>query len=176
MDSKVLQTGQDEGFINTLDILREEIKDKDVKLRILIEENLNMKNKMKNSNDNNNINIEEEEEKEIDLNNIGHENNPFRPTMNSQGLTDADKIKLYKQRLKEFEINNVSDKLQIKILKEDIKNYVAKIKYLETFGGQVKDINEFSSLLNQVLINCKLKGEQKDNLNKIIEALNNYNP
>ena len=173
---QLLQTGQDEGFINTLDILREEIKDKDVKLRILIEENLNMKNKMKNSNDNNNINIEEEEEKEIDLNNIGHENNPFRPTMNSQGLTDADKIKLYKQRLKEFEINNVSDKLQIKILKEDIKNYVAKIKYLETFGGQVKDINEFSSLLNQVLINCKLKGEQKDNLNKIIEALNNYNP
>ena len=33
--------------------------------------------------------------------------------MNSQGLTDADKIKLYKERLKELELTNESDKKQI---------------------------------------------------------------
>lgn len=173
---QLLQNGQDEGLINTLDKFKEEIKDKEEQIQILIKENINIRKKIKNSNDDNNINNEDEEEKEIDLNNIGYENNPFRPTMNSQGLTDADKIKLYKERLKEYEINNISDKLQIKTLKEDIKKYLAKIKYLETFGGLIKDINEFISLLNQVLINCKLKGEQKEALDKIIEALNNYNP
>ena len=176
---QLLQNGQDEGLINTVDKFREEIKDKDEKIQILIQENIKLRNKIKNNNDDNNINNEDEEEKEIDLNNLnntGYENNPFRPTMNSQGLTDADKIKLYKQRLKEYEINNISDKLQIKTLKEEVKKYLAKIKYLETFGGQIKDINEFTSLLNQVLINCKLKGEQKEALDKIIEALNNYNP
>ena len=51
----------------------------------------------------------------------------------------------------------------------------AKIRNLETFGGQIKDMNEFIYLLNQVLINYKpKKQEQKDALNKIVNALNNF--
>ena len=124
----------------------------------------------------NNINkYNDVEEKEIDLNNNRNEHNPFRITMNSQGLTDADKIKLYKERIKEYELTNESDKIQIKTLKDDIKALKAKIKDLETFGGQIKDINEFVYLLNQILIEYKpKKKEQKDALNKIINVFNNY--
>ena len=108
-------------------------------------------------------------EKEIDLNNRDkNENNPFnnRITINSQGLTDADKIKLYKDRIKELQLVNESDIIQIKTLKDDIKAMKAKIRNLETFGGQIKDMNEFIYLLNQVLINYKpKKQEQKDALN-----------
>ena len=120
-------------------------------------------------------NIKNEEEKEIDLQNNKNENNPFRVTMNSQGLNDADKIRLYRERIKECEQINESDKIQIKTLKEDIKIFKEKIKNLETFGGQIKDMNEFIFLLNQVLINYKpKKKEQKDALNKIINVLNNF--
>ena len=177
---QLIQSGQDEGFVNTLDNLKEELKDKEKQIQKLIEDNKNLRNKMKNrytftKNPINNINNDEEDEKEIDLNNNKNEFNPFRPTMNSQGLTDADRIKIYKQRLKEFEQNNESDKIQIQTLKEDIKLMKSKIKNLETFGGQIKDMNEFIYLLNQVLINCKpKKKEQKDALNKIIGILNNY--
>ena len=95
--------------------------------------------------------------------------------MNSQGLTDADKIKLYKERLKELELTNESDKKQIQTLKEDIKTMKSKIKNLETFGGQVQDMKDFINLLNQVLIHCSpKKKEQKDALNKIVGILNNY--
>ena len=95
--------------------------------------------------------------------------------MNSQGLTDADKIKLYKERIKEYEMMNESDKIQIKTLKDDIKLMKAKIKNLETFGGQIKDVNEFIYLLNLALISYKpKKQEQKDALNKIINVLNNF--
>ena len=86
---------------------------------------------------------------------------------------DADKIRLYRERIKECEQINESDKIQIKTLKEDIKIFKEKIKNLETFGGQIKDMNEFIFLLNQVLINYKpKKKEQKDALNRIIDVLN----
>ena len=96
-------------------------------------------------------------------------------TTNSQGLTDADKIRLYKERIKEYELTNESDKIQIKTLKDTIKELKAKIKDLETFGGQIKDLNEFVYLLNQIFIGYKpKKKEQKDALNKIINIFNNY--
>ena len=51
----------------------------------------------------------------------------------------------------------------------------AKIKNMETFGGQMKDLNEFMSTFNQALLDYKpRKKEQKDALNKIIEVLNNF--
>ena len=60
-------------------------------------------------------------------------------------------------------------------MKEDIKNMKAKIKDLETFGGQMKDLNEFISVLNQALLNYKpKKKEQKEALNRIINVLNNH--
>jgi predicted GNAT family acetyltransferase len=72
-------------------------------------------------------------------------------------------------------LTNESDKIQIKTLKDDIKALKAKVKDLETFGGQVKDINEFVYLLNQILIVCKAKTkEQKDALSKITNVFNNY--
>lgn len=152
-----------------------------MQLQKLIEENKNLKNNRYKSNSNiHNINneINDEDEKEIDLNNRDkNENNPFnnRITINSQGLTDADKIKLYKDRIKELQLVNESDIIQIKTLKDDIKAMKAKIRNLETFGGQIKDMNEFIYLLNQVLINYKpKKQEQKDALNKIVNALNNF--
>ena len=171
---QLIQSGKDEGFVNTLDNLKEELKDKEKIIKKLIEENKNMRNMNNNYNINN---IKNEEEKEIDLNNHNNrnENNPFRVTMNSQGLNDADKIRLYRERIKECEQINESDKIQIKTLKEDIKIFKEKIKNLETFGGQIKDMNEFIFLLNQVLINYKpKKKEQKDALNKIINVLNNF--
>ena len=174
---QLMQSGKDEGFVITLDNLKDELKDKEEKIKILIEENSKLINKRpskpfsNNINNNNNIN---EEEKEIDLNNK-YENNPFRVTMNSQGLTDGDKIKLYRERIKQCEFINESDKIQIQTLKEDIKNMKAKIKELETFGGQIKDMNEFVFLLNQILINYKpKKKEQKDALNKIVNIMNNF--
>ena len=71
-------------------------------------------------------------------------------------------------------MTNESDKIQIKTLKEDIKMMKAKIKSLETFGGQVKNMTEFIALLNQALLNYKpKKKEQKDALDKIVNILNN---
>ena len=124
---------------------------------------------------NNNIYNNDEDEKEIDLSDKMNERNPFRTTVNSTGLSDADKIKLYKDQIKEYKMINESDKIQIKTLKEDIKIMKSKIKNLQTFGGQMKDLNEFISVLNQALLNYKpKKKEQKDALNRIIDVLNNH--
>ena len=164
---QLIQSGQDEGLIITIDNLKDELKDKALQIQKLIEENNMLRN-----NKNNNKN---DEEREIDLNNNnGNEHNPFRNTVNSTGLNDADKIKLYKEQIKEYKMTNESDKIQIKTLKEDIKMMKAKIKNLETFGGQVKNMTEFNSILNQALLNYNpKKKEQKDALNKIVNILNN---
>ena len=175
---QLIQGGKDEDHINNIVNLKDELKDKDMQLQILINENKILRNKTKEINSSNNINnfSNNEEEKEMDLNNNNNlERNPFRITMNSQGLTEADKIRLYKERIKELEMTNESDKIQIKTLKDDIKLMKDKIKNLETFGGQIKDINEFIYLLNLALISYKpKKQEQKDALNKIINILNNF--
>jgi len=174
---QLIQSAQDEGVVITLDNYKEELNDRKKQIQKLIEDNKNLRSKIQNKNtmNINNYNENEIEEKEIELNNNKNEFNPFRPTMNSQGLTDADKIKLYKERLKELELTNESDKKQIQTLKEDIKTMKSKIKNLETFGGQVQDMKDFINLLNQVLIHCSpKKKEQKDALNKIVGILNNY--
>ena len=156
---QLLQAGQDEDLIN----LKKELNDTKKPLNNLIKENKNIFN-----NENG-----EEDAKEIDFKNT---NNPFRHTMNSQELDDPEKIKLYQEKLIEIKQINESDRLQINVLKEEIKKSKDKIKYLETFGGQIKDMHEFVKFLNLILINCKLKKDQKNILDKIITALNNYNP
>ena len=156
---QLLQAGQDEDLIN----LKKELNDTKKQLNNLIKENKNIFN-----NENG-----EEDAKEIDFKNT---NNPFRHTMNSQELDDPEKIKLYQEKLIEIKQINESDRLQINVLKEEIKKSKDKIKYLETFGGQIKDMHEFVKFLNLILINCKLKKDQKNILDKIITALNNYNP
>ena len=170
---KLIKIWQDEGLINTLENLKDELKDKEKQIQKLIGENQNLRSNISKQNINNINdfnNNEDEKEREIEL-----EENPFRPTMNSQGLNDTDKVKLYKERIKEFQQINESDKMQIQELKKDIKNLSNQIKYYATFGGQFKDINEFFYLLNQVLINCKpQKKEQKDALEKILNIRNNF--
>ena len=164
---QLIQSGQDEGLIITIDNLKDELKDKALQIQKLIEENNSLRNNINNN--------KKDEEREIDLNNNnGNEHNPFRNTVNSTGLNDADKIKLYKEQIKEYKMTNESDKIQIKTLKEDIKMMKEKIKNLETFGGQVKNMAEFNSILSQALLNYNpKKKEQKDALNKIVNILNN---
>ena len=165
---QLIQSGQDEGLIITIDNLKDELKDKALQIQKLIEENNLLRN---NKNIKNNG-----EEKEIDLNkNNENDHNPFRKSVNSAGLNDAEKIKIYQEQLKEYKMTNESDKIQINTLKEDIKMMKAKIKDLETFGGQVKNMTEFISLLSKALLNYKpKKKEQKDALNRIIDVLNNH--
>ena len=167
--SQLLQNEQDDGLMITLDNLKEELKDKSLQIEKLIEENNSLRNNAKN-----NINKDEEDEKEVDLNNK-NEMNPFRNTVNSAGLNDAEKIKIYKDQIKELKVNSDSDQIQIKTLKADIKDLKAKIKNIQTFSGQLKDFNEFLSLLNKAMENYKpKKKEQKDAFNKLVEVMNNF--
>ena len=148
---KFIQAGKDEGFVNNLDNLKEELNNKK-----LIEENKLLRKK----GHNNYYNINNEEDKKIDLNN--KEKNPFINIMHSEELNVADKIRIFKERIKECQQIKKSDEIQIKTLKEEIKTLKEKIKNLET-------------LFNQALNNYKpKKKEQKDALNKIINIFNNF--
>ena len=153
---QLIQAGKDEGYVNTINNLKDEIKDTEKQIQILIEENKNLTNKIHK----NYYNLNNEDHKEI----------------NSQELNYNYKmIKIYLERIKEYKVNKESDEIQIKTLKEEIKKLKEVVKNSETFGGQVKDINEFKILLNQALVNYKpKKKEQKEALNKIVNILNNF--
>ena len=160
-----IQNEQNNRLLIDIDNLKEELKDKTSQIKKLVKENDDLR-----KSDYNNI----IEEKEIDLNNNKNEKNLFRNSLISTGLNDGDLIKLLKDDIKNYKLENNSDKIQIKTLKEEIKKMNAKIKDLETFGGQMKNMTEFFSLLNQVLLNYKPKSkEQKEALNKIMVVLNN---
>ena len=132
----------------TIDNLKEELKDKNLQIEKLIKENNNLKN--------NNINIKNEDYNNIDLN-------------------EDDKNKIYIDQIKELKVMNESDLIQIKALKADIKEMKEKMKKMETFSGQLKDFDEFISLLNNALFNYRpKKKEQKEALNKLIEVMNNH--
>ena len=156
----IIQNEQEETIHN----LKNEIKDKSLQIKKLIKEN----NYLKNNENNNN-----EDEKKIDLNN-NNEIDLFRNLSYSTNIYDANRIKLYKEEIKNYKMENESHKIQIKTLKEEIKIIKTKIKNLESFGGQMKNIDEFISLLNKALVNYNpIKKEQKVALNKIMEILNN---
>ena len=160
-----IQNEQNNRLLIDIDNLKEELKDKTSQIKKLVKENDDLR-----KSDYNNY----KEEKEIDLNNNKNEKNLFRNSLISTGLNDGDLIKLLKDDIKNYKLENNSDKIQIKTLKEEIKMMNAKIKDLETFGGQMKNMTEFFSLLNQVLLNYKPKSkEQKEALNKIMVVLNN---
>ena len=160
-----IQNEQNNRLLIDIDNLKEELKDKTSQIKKLVKENDDLR-----KSDYNNY----KEEKEIDLNNNKNEKNLFRNSFISTGLNDGDLIKLLKDDIKNYKLENNSDKIQIKTLKEEIKMMNAKIKDLETFGGQMKNMTEFFSLLNQVLLNYKPKSkEQKEALNKIMVVLNN---
>ena len=95
--------------------------------------------------------------------------------MKSEGLTDEEKIRMCKEQIREYKMINESDSIQIKALKADIKEMKEKIKKMETFSGQLKNFDEFISLLNLALFDYRpKKKEQKDALNRLIEVMNNH--
>ena len=167
---QILENEQDDELLNTVDNLKEEINDKNLQIEKLIEEN----NSLRNNNKDRLFNSEKDGEKEMDLNN-NKEINPFRNSLKINDLDETDKIKFYKEENKQLKLINESDQIQIKALKEDIKDLKKAIKNMQTFNGQLKDFNEFLSLLNKAIENYKPKKlEQKDAFNKVIEVINNF--
>ena len=171
IDNDIRQSAPEERISITIDNLKEELKDKNLQIEKLIQENNNLKNNIK-KNNNNNLIINDDDEKEIK-----NEINPFRTTttLNNLGLSDAEKIKIYKEQIKELKLLNDSDSIQIRTLKVDIKEMKEKIQKMETFSGQLKNFDEFISLLNKALLDYRpKKKEQKEALNKLIEVMNNH--
>jgi chromosome segregation ATPase len=171
IDNDIRQSAPEERISITIDNLKEELKDKNLQIEKLIQENNNLKNNIK-KNNNNNLIINDDDEKEIK-----NEINPFRTTttLNNLGLSDAEKIKIYKEQIKELKLLNDSDSIQIRTLKVDIKEMKEKIQKMETFSGQLKNFDEFISLLNLALFDYRpKKKEQKDALNRLIEVMNNH--
>ena len=145
----------------TLDNLKEELKDKSLQIEKLIEEN----NTLRSSNKRYYIN-KNEDEKEEDM---------FKHNENLKGLKDNEKVEVLMEQLKELKLNSESDQVQIKALKADIKELKSQIKNLQTFGGQLKDFNEFLILLNKAIENYKpKKKEQKEAFNKLQIVINNF--
>ena len=172
VDNEDEHSAPEERMSITLDNLKEELKDKNLQIEKLIEENNNLKSNIKQSN---NIKIDKEDEKELDNNKNKDENNPSRKTLNSMGLNGDDKILIYKNQIKELKTINESDMIQIKTLKADIKEMKEKLKKMETFSGQLKNFDEFISLLNKALYDYRpKKKEQKEALNKLVEVMNNH--
>jgi predicted RNase H-like nuclease (RuvC/YqgF family) len=157
---------------NALDNLRKELKDKNLEIEKLIKENYNLKNNIQKSNA-----IIEEDEKEVN-NNIQKkqsDNNLIRKSVNSLPLNEIEKNKLLLEEIKELKTINESDMIQIKTLKADIKELKEKLKKMETFSGQLKNYDDYISLLNKALFDYKpKKKEQKEALNKLVEVMNNH--
>ena len=172
IDNDIRQSAPEERISITIDNLKEELKDKNLQIEKLIQENNNLKNNIKKNNNKNLIINDDDDEKEIK-----NEINPFRTTttLNNLGLSDAEKIKIYKEQIKELKLLNDSDSIQIRTLKVDIKEMKEKIQKMETFSGQLKNFDEFISLLNKALLDYRpKKKEQKEALNKLIEVMNNH--
>ena len=147
---QLMQSDQDEGLMITIDNLKEELKDKNLQINNLIKENKALKDFDKRFSESSLAKI------------------------NSKELNEQEKIKLYKDQIKELKILDDSDKNQIKALKEDIKTCQNKLQLMNTFNGQLKDFNEFINLFNIAMTNYKpKKKEQKEAFNKLIEVMNN---
>ena len=149
---KSMKNEQEEGLILTIDNLKEELKDKNLQINSLIKENSILRNYSKRFS-------------EGTLNKV-----------NSKELNDKDKINLYREQIKELKLYHDSDAIQIKALKDDIKECKTKMNAMKTFNGQLKDLNEFVELFNTAMNNYKpKKKEQKDAFNKLIQIMNNMN-
>ena len=160
---------QDEGLLVTLENLKEEIKDKNIQIEKLIKQNENIRRSTLNKNKSKKF---EDDEKELSLD---KDNNPFRTTINSNGLTDQEKVHIYKEKIKEYKMNNESDQMQIKALKAEIKEIKLKINNVKTLNGQVKDMAEFVGIFNSAFAGYKpKKKEQKEAFERICQILNNF--
>ena len=149
---KSMKNEQEDGLILTIDNLKEELKDKNLQINSLIKENNTLRNFNKRYPEGSFVKVDSKE------------------------LNDQEKINLYKEQIKELKLINDSDYIQIKALKEVIKDSKNKLKLMKTFNGQLKDINEFVELFNTAMTNYKpKKTEQKNAFNKLIQIMNNLN-
>ena len=86
--------------------------------------------------------------------------------------TDQEKIERLVIKLKEYKNESETNQELIKILKDDHKKMKNKLESFETFGGKIKDYNEFIKLFNICLKDYKpKKKEQKEALEKLREHL-----
>ena len=147
---ELLKLEQEKGLIITLNNLKEELKDKNLQINNLIKENNSLRNSK-------NKNFENSDSQR-----------------NSKLNNEDEKIKLYKDQIKEMKVIQSSDKMQIQTLKEEIKDYKNQLKVVTTFNGQINNIQEFAELLNTIINDYKpKKQEQKDAFNKLNQIMNN---
>ena len=147
-----------EPFSEILENLKEELKDKNLQIEKLIEENNNLK--LKN-------NIGEGDDKKNTRNTAN--------TFNSLGFTDEEKMKKFLEEIKQLKVINESDMIQIKTLKADIKELKEKLVQMTTFSGQLKNYDEFIFLLNKTFESYRPKTkEQKEAFNRLINVMNNH--
>ena len=163
---------KDEKISLVLNNLRKELEDKNILIEKLKEENNILKNIKKNNNYSN-----EETHKEMNTNNhinIKSKENELK-SASSNEISEVEKLKLFKNEIKGLKEMNQLDIKQIKALKDEIKELKEKIKKMETFSGQLKNYEEFITLLDSALLNYKpKKKEQKTALKRLMEIAHNH--
>ena len=171
-NNKTSQMSKDEKISLVLNNLRKELEDKNIQIEKLIEENNILKNIKKNNNYSN-----EETHKEMNTNNhinIKSKENELK-SASSNEISEVEKLKLFKNEIKGLKEMNQLDIKQIKALKDEIKELKEKIKKMETFSGQLKNYEEFITLLDSALLNYKpKKKEQKTALKRLMEIAHNH--
>ena len=171
-NNKTSQMSKDEKISLVLNNLRKELEDKNILIEKLIEENNILKNIKKNNNYSN-----EETHKEMNTNNhinIKSKENELK-SASSNEISEVEKLKLFKNEIKGLKEMNQLDIKQIKALKDEIKELKEKIKKMETFSGQLKNYEEFITLLDSALLNYKpKKKEQKTALKRLMEIAHNH--
>ena len=158
INNKMLEENcQKQNLEKEIENLNEIIKEKEKEIEELKEENEKSKKNVTSFSNINKRDSSKELENRISL--VGEGN-------------EQETIKRLVERLKEIKNENEADKELIKIMKEDQKNMKAKLAGFETFGGKIKDYNEFIKLFNIILKDYKpKKKEQKEALAKLKEHL-----
>ena len=172
-NNKTSHMSKDEKNSLVLNNLHKELEDKNILIEKLMEEN----NILKNIKANNNNYSNEETNKEMNMNNhinIKSKENELK-SASSKEISEVEKLKLFKNEIKDLKERNQSDINQIKALKDEIKELKEKIKKMETFSGQLKNYEEFITLLDSALLNYKpKKKEQKAALKRLMEIAHNH--
>ena len=155
---------QKQNIENEVENLNEIIKEKEKEIEELKEEVDKYKK-------NNSFSTNNKKDSSMHLQGIGDVFKNERLSLVGEG-TDQEKIERLVMKLKEYKNESETNQELIKILKEDHKNMKAKLANFETFGGKIKDYNEFIKLFNICLKDYKpKKKEQKEALAKLREHL-----
>lgn len=90
------------------------------------------------------------------------------PSQGGIQISDEQKIEKLKERVNDYKNKFELNENLIKLLKEEIKELKNKLKDFETFGGKIKDYNEFIRAFNIIIKDYKpKKNEQKEALDLI---------